>query len=188
MELFPSHGIVPKPSRGAPCQLHSRGVKSLQRCSTQALPKEQQLRENSTWFDLTQSLCALRICGVGRAKVTGVACPCPHPNPEHPALQGMRQSSFKIIVQQLFKICFAYNSLLFPCPPLSKQFISLHLISPASKTKPLKDHLDLHICGGFFKYILKKSHSRFCEDKMILVNRQLNFRSNLWRRPRITPI
>lgn len=91
-QKIPSHramaGIVHNPSRGAPCQLHCRGVKPLQRCSTQALPTKQ--REDNTGLELTQSLCAPLICGVGRAEVTGVAHLCPHPNPEHPALQGMR--------------------------------------------------------------------------------------------------
>lgn len=145
-------GTVHNPSRGAPCQLHSRGVKPLQRCSTQALPKKQELREDNTWMELTQSPCALLICGVGRAEVTGVAHPCSHPNPEHPSLQGM-SPFLKWLSSSYLKVCFAYNSLLFPCPPPSKQFLSLHLVSPASKTKPLKEHLDLHICAGFFKSI-----------------------------------
>lgn len=145
-------GTVHNPSCGAPCQLHSRGVKPLQRCSTQALPKKQELREDNTWMELTQSPCALLICGVGRAEVTGVAHPCSHPNPEHPSLQGM-SPFLKWLSSSYLKVCFAYNSLLFPCPPPSKQFLSLHLVSPASKTKPLKEHLDLHICAGFFKSI-----------------------------------
>lgn len=66
---------------------------ALQRCQISAKKHntssayKKKFREDSTWFDLIQSLCALLTLGVGRAKVTGVAHPCPHPKPKHPALQ-----------------------------------------------------------------------------------------------------
>lgn len=146
-------GIVHKPSRGAPCQLHSRGVKSLQRGSTQSLPTKQKLREDSTWFGLIQSLCDLLICGVGSAKVTGAAHPCPHANP---TLQGMSESFSKMVVQQLFKsfLCLQLSSLSLPSPEQTIPFSSFGFTSFQNKTFKRAPQPP-HLCWLFQIYLDK---------------------------------
>lgn len=114
---------------------------ALQRCQvtakmqnrSSAYKTEAQGGQHLAWSNPEPPCPSLLRCGESNSYRSSTSLP--RPNPVYPALQGM-SPFLKLLSISYLKVCFAYNSLLFPCPPLSKHFflsIWFHKLSKKKK-------------------------------------------------------